>query len=95
MSATARRTPDSSPVSDLQDEQLKQWLDSLSQTDQTLQNVMSFELWVMAQTMDELQPGFWSQYMQNRQLAVQAYLQEQRQMSRKGATAEQSLWQSR
>lgn len=57
---------------------LVQRLNALQQQDQTAANLISLELWLIAKTMDELRPGFWNQYMHNRQAAMQQYLQEKK-----------------
>ncbi len=50
----------------------------LSQADQTFYNLMTVEVWSIAKTMDELQPGFWAEYMRNRQAIAQQQMQERR-----------------
>lgn len=54
------------------------WVQELQRADQTFYNMMTLEIWSLAQTMDELQPGFWADYMRNRQTIVQQYIQERR-----------------
>lgn len=54
-------------------------LNALHQADETFHNMMSLEIWAIAQTMDELQPGFWNQYMKNRQTITQQHIQDRQQ----------------
>ncbi len=54
-------------------------IDELRRADQTFYNLMTLEIWSLAQTMDELKPGFWADYMRNRQAIVRQYIQERRQ----------------
>ncbi|MDX2097712.1 MAG: hypothetical protein SFW36_08035, partial [Leptolyngbyaceae cyanobacterium bins.59] len=54
------------------------WLMALQKADQTFSNIMTLELWSIAQTMDELRPGFWALYMENRQRIVRQQLEERR-----------------
>jgi hypothetical protein len=62
--------------------ELTTWIKERHQADQTLYHMMSVELYAIAQTMDEVQPGFWSDYMRNRQEIFQQSLQERQQRSR-------------
>ena len=34
-------------------------LNSLKQEDETLYNILAVDVWALAKTMDEFQPGFW------------------------------------
>lgn len=58
--------------------EIEHWLKALQKADDTFYNLMSIELWAITQTMDDMAPGFWSQYMQTRQEVMQQYLQEKR-----------------
>jgi hypothetical protein len=49
---------------------------NLKQTDENLYNVLAVEIWALAKTMDEFQPGFWSSFMKNRDVAMKKYIQE-------------------
>ncbi|MDX2231416.1 MAG: hypothetical protein NW220_17405 [Leptolyngbyaceae cyanobacterium bins.349] len=51
-----------------------QWLEQLRRSDQSLYNLMALEVWSIAQTMDQAIPGFWNRFMENRQLALKAFL---------------------
>ncbi len=57
---------------------VEQWLESLRRNDRTFYNVMAMEVWSIAKSMDTLIPGFWSKFMQNRQLAVQNFVVKRR-----------------
>jgi len=56
-----------------QDEVVR-WLEQLQRSDRSFYNTMAIEVWAIAQTMDTLIPGFWSRFMENRQLALQTFL---------------------
>lgn len=58
---------------------LADWIEALQRSDQRLYNMMSIEFWAIARTMDNLEPGFWSQYMQNRQKIFQQHLRDRQQ----------------
>ena len=61
-------------------------IEALHQTDERLHKMISMEFWSLAHTMDELEPGFWSQYMENRQKIFEQYIKE-RQKQQKQATS--------
>jgi hypothetical protein len=61
-------TTKSSPI-------LKQ-LNSLKQEDETLYNILAVDVWALAKTMDEFQPGFWSAFMKNREKALKRFITE-------------------
>lgn len=61
------------------------WVAALRQADETFYSLMSIELGAIAQTMDEIEPGFWNLYMQNRQTVMKQYLQERRQQQNRAA----------
>lgn len=65
----------SDPVSQMS---VEQWLESLRRNDRTFYNMMAMEVWSIAKSMDTLIPGFWSKFMQNRQLAVQNFVVKRR-----------------
>ena len=66
---------------------VEQWLESLRRTDRTFYNMMAMEVWSIAKTMDTLIPGFWSKFMENRQLAVKSFVND-RQVSSPGLRLE-------
>lgn len=51
-------------------------LDSLKQDDETLYNILAVDVWALAKTMDEFQPGFWSAFMKNREKALKRFIAE-------------------
>ena len=51
-------------------------LKSLKQEDETLYNVLAVDVWALAKTMDEFQPGFWSAFMKNREKALKRFITE-------------------
>ena len=51
-------------------------LNSLKQEDETLYNVFAVDVWALAKTMDEFQPGFWSAFMKNREKALKRFIAE-------------------
>lgn len=57
---------------------VEQWLESLRRTDRTFYNMIAMEVWSIAKSMDTLIPGFWSKFMQNRQLAVHNFVVKRR-----------------
>ncbi|MEL7034749.1 MAG: hypothetical protein AAFO04_03905 [Cyanobacteria bacterium J06592_8] len=56
--------------------QLKEEIDSLRKEDERLYNILAIDIWALAKTMDELQPGFWGAFMKNREKALKRYLAE-------------------
>lgn len=57
---------------------VEQWLESLRRTDRTFYNMMAMEVWSIAKSMDTLIPGFWSRFMENRQIAVKSFVHDRR-----------------
>lgn len=53
-------------------EQLK----TLKRNEETLYNVLAVDVWALAKTMDEFQPGFWSAFMTNREKALKRFISE-------------------
>lgn len=51
-------------------------LNLLKQEDETLYNIFAVDVWALAKTMDEYQPGFWSAFMANREKALKGFLTE-------------------
>ena len=56
--------------------QILKQLDSLKQEDERLYNILAIDVWALAKTMDEYQPGFWGAFMKNRDEALKRYLRE-------------------
>ena len=55
---------------------VKQRLEDLQRADRSLYKMIGMEVWSIAKTMDDLYPGFWNQFMANRQLAMKNYLEQ-------------------
>lgn len=51
-------------------------LKTLKQEDETLYNILAVDVWALAKTMDEFQPGFWSAFMKNREKALKRFISE-------------------
>lgn len=49
---------------------------SLQQEDERLYNILAVDVWALAKTMDEFQPGFWTAFMKNREKALKRFLAE-------------------
>jgi hypothetical protein len=67
--------PTPTPVSN-SDEALFERIDSLRREDETLYNILAVDVWALAKTMDEFQPGFWSEFMKNREQALRRFMSE-------------------
>ena len=67
-----------SPISEVQEK-----LTDLKVSRQHLSQVMNLEIWAITATMDDLLPGFWHQFMSNRQLALKNLVQQQKNFSKK------------
>lgn len=51
-------------------------LSLLKKEDETLYNILAVDVWALAKTMDEFQPGFWSAFMTNREKALKGFIAE-------------------
>jgi hypothetical protein len=51
-------------------------LNSLKQDEETLYNIWAVDVWALAKTMDEFQPGFWAAFMKNREKALKRFMSE-------------------
>lgn len=51
-------------------------INSLKREDERLYNILAVDVWALAKTMDEFQPGFWSAFMKNREKALKRFLAE-------------------
>lgn len=49
---------------------------SLKREDEMLYNILAIDIWALAKTMDEFQPGFWAAFMKNREKALKRFLTE-------------------
>ena len=61
---------------DENDEQVLDQINSLRREDETLYNILAVDVWALAKTMDEFQPGFWSEFMKNREQALRRFMSE-------------------
>ncbi|MEX0271102.1 hypothetical protein AB3R30_18355 [Leptolyngbyaceae cyanobacterium UHCC 1019] len=64
---------------------IDQWLERLRHSDRALYNSMALEVWSIARTMDNLIPGFWSRFMENRQTALKQFVIQQKREGKKGS----------
>lgn len=55
---------------------LQEQLEALKREDETLYNILAVDIWALAKTMDEFQPGFWSAFMKNRDRALKRFINE-------------------
>ncbi len=55
---------------------LTEEINSLKREDETLYNILAVDVWALAKTMDEFQPGFWSAFMRNRERALKRFMSE-------------------
>lgn len=55
---------------------LLEQINSLKREDERLYNILAIDVWALAKTMDEFQPGFWSAFMKNREKALKRFLAE-------------------
>ncbi len=55
---------------------VREQLNSLQKECETLYNILAVDVWALAKTMDEFQPGFWSAFMKNREKALKRFIAE-------------------
>jgi hypothetical protein len=55
---------------------LLEQLNSLKREDEMLYNILAVDIWALAKTMDEFQPGFWTAFMKNREQALKRFIEE-------------------
>lgn len=60
--------------------QFARWFETLEACDRRSHEMMANEVWAIAKTMDEVFPGFWTKFMENRQAALKQFVQEQKQV---------------
>ncbi|XGV95042.1 MAG: hypothetical protein ACAF41_20135 [Leptolyngbya sp. BL-A-14] len=60
----------------LEKESLLEQINALKREDETLNNILAVDVWALAKTMDEFQPGFWSAFMKNRDQALKRFIDE-------------------
>jgi hypothetical protein len=73
--SASNRVSSFSPSTDDHDKLLAK-LDSLRREDETLNNILAVDVWALAKTMDEFQPGFWSEFMKTRERALRRFMTE-------------------
>ncbi|HEY9850670.1 MAG TPA: hypothetical protein V6D28_14485 [Leptolyngbyaceae cyanobacterium] len=59
-----------------QERNLLEQINSLKREDETLYNILAVDVWALAKTMDEFQPGFWAAFMKNREKALKRFIAE-------------------
>lgn len=59
-----------------QERALLEQINSLKREDEILHNILAVDVWAIAKTMDEFQPGFWSAFMKNREQALKRFMDE-------------------
>lgn len=65
-------TPNPSP----QDQSISEQLESLRHEDEMLYNILAIDIWALAKTIEEFHPGFWSEFMSNREKALRRFMSE-------------------
>jgi hypothetical protein len=58
---------------------IEEWLDKLKSSDRAFYNIMAMEVWSLAKSMDNMTPGFWNRFMDNRRTAMQEFVDRRRQ----------------
>jgi hypothetical protein len=61
-------------VTEDKSEEVLQQINSLRKEDETLYNILAVDVWALAKTMDEFQPGFWSEFMKNREQSLRRFM---------------------
>jgi len=59
-----------------QERALLDQINSLKREDEILHNILAVDIWAIAKTMDEYQPGFWAAFMKNREQALKRFMDE-------------------
>ncbi len=54
----------------------------LRQKDQVLHDILAVDVWALAKTMDEFQPGFWAAFMRNRAEATRRFIEARNRRAR-------------
>lgn len=55
---------------------LLEQINALKREDETLNNILAVDVWALAKTMDEFQPGFWAAFMKNRDRALKRFIDD-------------------
>jgi len=69
-------TQDEDPLTADLKRKIFEQIKSLQQEDERLYNILAVDVWALAKTMDEFQPGFWTAFMKNRDKALKRFLAE-------------------
>jgi hypothetical protein len=64
------------PILEEPDDEVLDQINSLRREDETLYNILAVDVWALAKTMDEFQPGFWSEFMKNREQSLRRFMSE-------------------
>ncbi len=49
-------------------------INSLKKENERLYNILAIDVWALAKTIDEFQPGFWAAFMKNRDKALKKFM---------------------
>ncbi len=60
---------------------------SLQQQARILQDILAVDVWALAKTMDDFEPGFWAAFMKNRSEAMRRFIETRARRDRQG------IWQ--
>lgn len=55
---------------------VQEQLHALQQEDEQLYDMVAIDIWALAKTMDEFQPGFWGAFMKNRKKTLKRFLNQ-------------------
>jgi hypothetical protein len=55
---------------------LLEQINALKREDEKLYNILAVDIWALAKTMDEFQPGFWAAFMKNRDRALKRFIEK-------------------
>ena len=55
---------------------LLEQINSLKREDEILHNILAVDIWAIAKTMEEYQPGFWAAFMKNREQALKRFMED-------------------
>jgi hypothetical protein len=53
---------------------VQEQINALQQEDEQLYDMVAIDIWALAKTMDEFQPGFWGAFMKNRKKTLKRFL---------------------
>lgn len=67
---------DQNPAVSSEARKLLEQINSLRREDENLYSIMAVDVWALAKTMDEFQPGFWTAFMKNREKAIKRFMSE-------------------